>query len=140
MPERDASLKGLDTKPRRLGRHILLVEDYPVNELMVQRMLEYAGFEVTTAASGVIMDIELRDGILPDMFILDLMLPGEDGVSILRRLRKDPRFVDTPILVLTAYKFAPREARRLGFNGYIRKPLDMARFTRTVKRYFPDIA
>ena len=132
-------MQGLDVPTRPLGRHILLVEDYPVNELMVKRMLEYAGFEVTTAASGVIMDIELRDGIVPDMFILDLMLPGEDGVSILRRLRQDPRFVKTPILVLTAYKFAPREARRLGFNGYIRKPLDMARFTRTVKRHFPDL-
>ena len=139
MAGKNISLRGLDAPTTPLGRHILLVEDYPVNELMVKRMLEYAGFEVTTAASGVIMDIELRDGILPDMFILDLMLPGEDGVSILRRLRKDPRFEKTPILVLTAYKFAPREARRLGFDGYIRKPLDMARFTRTVKRYFPDL-
>jgi len=139
MAGKNVTLRGLDAATTPLGRHILLVEDYPVNELMVKRMLEYAGFEVTTAASGVIMDIELRDGILPDMFILDLMLPGEDGVSILRRLRKDPRFAKTPILVLTAYKFAPREARRLGFDGYIRKPLDMARFTRTVKRYFPDL-
>jgi len=140
MPDKDVSMAGLDAPTRPLGRHILLVEDYPINELMVKRMLEYAGFEVTTAASGVIMDIELRDGVVPDMFILDLMLPGEDGVSILRRLRQDPRFEKTPILVLTAYKLAPRQARRLGFNGYIRKPLDMARFTRTVKRFFPDIA
>jgi CheY-like chemotaxis protein len=140
VPEQDSSLVGLDRPRRPLGRHILVVDDYPVNELMVKKMLEYAGFEVTTAASGVIMDIELRDGVIPDMFILDLMLPGEDGVSIMRRLRRDPRFEKTPILVLTAYKFAPREAHRLGFDGYIRKPLDMARFTRTVKRYFKDLA
>jgi CheY-like chemotaxis protein len=131
-------MSGLDLPTRPLGRHILFVEDYPINEQMVERMLRYAGFEVTTAASGVIMDIILRDGIEPDMFILDLMLPGEDGVSILRRLRKDPRFAETPIVALTAYKFTPREARRLGFNGYIRKPLDMARFTRTIKKFFPN--
>jgi two-component system alkaline phosphatase synthesis response regulator PhoP len=131
---------GLDRPPRPLGRHILFVEDYPVNELMVQRMLQYGGFEVTTAGSGVIMDLLLRDGVVPDMFILDLMLPGEDGVSILRRLRKDPRFTETPIIVLTAYKFSARDARRLGFNGYIRKPLDMARFTRSVKKYFPELS
>jgi CheY-like chemotaxis protein len=124
---------------RPLGRHILFVEDYPVNELMVQRMLEYAGFEVTTAGSGVIMDLLLRDGVVPDMFILDLMLPGEDGVSILRRLRKDERFAETPIIALTAYKFTARDARKLGFNGYIRKPLDMARFTRSIKKFFPGL-
>jgi two-component system alkaline phosphatase synthesis response regulator PhoP len=135
----DKVLAGLDMPPRPLGRHILFVEDYPVNELMVQRMLQYAGFEVTTAGSGVIMDLLLRDGVVPDMFILDLMLPGEDGVSILRRLRKDPRFTRTPIIVLTAYKFSVRDARRLGFDGYIRKPLDMARFTRSVKKYFPEL-
>lgn len=132
-------LRGLDLPPRPLGRHILFVEDYPVNQLMVQRMLEYAGFQVTTAGSGVIMDLLLRDGVIPDLFILDLMLPGEDGVSILRRLRKDPRFADTPIIVLTAYKLTARDARRLGFDGYIRKPLDMVRFTGQIKRYFPDL-
>lgn len=131
---------GLALPTRPLGRHILFVEDYPINQQMVERMLKYAGFEVSTAASGVIMDIILRDGAVPDMFILDLMLPGEDGVSILRRLRKDPRFDKTPMILLTAYKLTPREARRLGFNGYIRKPLDMARFTRTIKRYFKDMA
>ena len=102
-------------------------------------MLEYAGFEVTTAQSGVIMDLLIRDGVDPDLFILDLMLPGEDGISIMRRLRKDPRFAAKPIIVLTAYKFTARDARRLGFDGYIRKPLDMARFTRQVKKYFPDL-
>jgi DNA-binding response OmpR family regulator len=106
---------------------------------MVQRMLEYAGFQVSTAGSGVIMDLLLRDGVIPDLFILDLMLPGEDGVSILRRLRKDPRFAQTPIIVLTAYKFTARDARRLGFDGYIRKPLDMARFTGQIKKFFPDL-
>jgi len=139
MAEQEAAGPDLDAPARRHGRHILLVEDYPVNELMVKRMLEYAGFQVTTAASGVIMDIELRDGARPDMFILDLMLPGEDGVSILRRLRQDPRFKKTPILLLTAYRFSAREARRVGFDGYIPKPLDMARFTRSVKKYFPDL-
>lgn len=123
-----------------MGRHILVVEDYPVNEVMVQRMLEYAGFEVTTAASGVIMDLVLRDGVIPDLFILDLMLPGEDGVSIMRRLRKDPRYAAKPIVVLTAYKFTARDARRLGFDAYIRKPLDMARFTRSIKQFFPDLS
>ncbi|HEV1997271.1 MAG TPA: response regulator [Candidatus Dormibacteraeota bacterium] len=132
-------ITGLDLPTSPLGRHILFVDDYPVHQQMVERMLKYAGFEVSTAASAVIMDIILRDGVVPDMFILDLMLPGEDGVSILRRLRKDPRFVNTPIIVLTAYKLRPREARRLGFNGYIRKPLDMANFTRTIKKFFKDM-
>ena len=139
-PPARTDLAGLDAPARPLGRHILLVEDYPVNQQMVERMLTYAGFEVSTAASGVIMDIILRDGADPDLFILDLILPGEDGVSILRRLRKDPRFALTPIVALTAYKFSPREARRLGFDGYIRKPLDMARFTRTIKNFFPEVA
>jgi CheY-like chemotaxis protein len=140
QPSGPSGLRGLDLPPKSLGRHILFVEDYPVNELMVQRMLEYAGFEVSTAGSGVIMDLLLRDGVVPDMFILDLMLPGEDGVSIMRRLRKDPRFASTPIIVLTAYKFTARDARRLGFDGYIRKPLDMARFTSQIKKHFPGLA
>jgi CheY-like chemotaxis protein len=123
-----------------MGRQIMLVEDYPITEKMVKRMLDYAGFDVTTAASGVILDITLRDGLVPDLFILDLMLPDEDGISIMRRLRRDPRFQRTPMIVLTAYLLTPREARRLGFDGYLRKPLDMARFTPTIKSYFADVA
>ena len=120
-------------------KRILVVEDYHALVDIETLLCQMEGYDVKSAQTGE-EGLSLIGSYKPDLVILDLMLPGEDGVSILRRLRQDPRFEKTPILVLTAYKLAPRQARRLGFNGYIRKPLDMARFTRTVKRFFPDIA
>src|SRR5262245_60604235 len=77
---------------------ILMVEDDPEISRLVADFMRREGFEVVCVADGKAMDAMLRR-VRPDIVILDLMLPGEDGLSICRRLRADDSI---PILMLTA--------------------------------------
>lgn len=78
--------------------HILLVEDDTEVARLVTGLLEKEGYRVTHASNGAALDDALARAN-PDIFILDVMLPGEDGLSICRRLRQESRL---PILMLTA--------------------------------------
>lgn len=100
--------------------HILMVEDDHGISTLVEKSLKQAGFRVTLASDGRAMDRVLRDGP-PDLLLLDLMLPGEDGLSIARRLGAERQL---PIIMLTAMS---EEADRvagleLGADDYIVKP------------------
>lgn len=77
---------------------ILIVEDDPEISRLVADFMRREGFEVVSAGDGKAMDAVLQR-LRPDLLILDLMLPGEDGLSICRRLRADD---SVPILILTA--------------------------------------
>ncbi|MBV8194719.1 MAG: response regulator, partial [Candidatus Dormibacteraeota bacterium] len=70
----------------------------------------------------------LASGRDPRLFLIDLSLPGEDGTSILRRLRADIRFRSTPMVALTAHAMAgdADRGRANGFDDYITKPFDVA--------------
>jgi two-component system, OmpR family, response regulator len=116
--------------------HILLVEDDRAIGSLVAKALRENGFEVTIAASGKELDLALRVG-QPDLMLLDLMLPGEDGLSIARRLVPTRRF---PIIMLTA---RAEEADRIlglevGADDYIVKPFStrelMARIRAVLRR------
>ena len=77
---------------------LLIVEDDPEISRLACRLSAAGGFEVACAGSGKAMDAVLQR-MRPDLLVLDLMLPGEDGLSICRRLRADDNI---PILMLTA--------------------------------------
>jgi len=116
---------------------ICLVEDYKEVEVMVTKMLKFAGHDVISAPSGAILDIILHQQVEPDLFLIDLSLPDESGLSIMRRLRGDARYKDTPMVALSALSAHAfrREAIKLGFDGFIAKPFDMATFNRIVRGY-----
>ena len=80
-------------------KHLLIVDDDPKLRELLQRYLSSNGFEVTLAADGTALNRALQRGTV-DLIILDLMLPGEDGLSIIRRLRGAQD--RTPIIMLTA--------------------------------------
>lgn len=102
---------------------VLLVDDEPVIRELVQAMLEGGGVEVRCVEDGgkaVPEAISYR----PDLVLLDIILPGLDGLSVLRLLRADPSFAATPIYMLTA-RVRPTDhaaASRAGASGYIQKP------------------
>ncbi|MBK9519002.1 MAG: response regulator [Anaeromyxobacter sp.] len=102
---------------------VLLVDDEPVIRELVQAMLEGGGVEVRCVEDGgkaVPEAIAYR----PDLVLLDIILPGLDGLSVLRLLRADPSFATTPIYMLTA-RVRPTDhaaASRAGASGYIQKP------------------
>ncbi len=99
---------------------ILLVDDDPDIRDLVGDLLTREGFAVTPAESGAAMDVAMKRG-LPDLVILDLMLPGEDGLSICRRLRATST---VPILMLTAKSDETDRVvgLELGADDYLSKP------------------
>jgi len=122
--------------------HVCVVEDFPDAQSLVKDVLSYAGVEVTIAANGAILDSLLGQGLKPDMFLLDLALPGETGIEIMRRLRGDASWNRCPIVALTAFGFGRdrRQALSMGFDGYITKPIDLGTFSSTVLSFFPQYA
>jgi DNA-binding response OmpR family regulator len=118
-----------------MGKRILLAEDEPNIVESLTFLLERAGFDVATEMNGqVALDAALADP--PDLIILDVMLPGLDGIEILRRLRADARTRTMPVLILTAK--GQRENRETalesGANLFITKPFSNSEVIAAVTR------
>jgi CheY-like chemotaxis protein len=107
--------------------------------VLVSALLNSAGMEVTMAEDGHALTRLLDGGAEPDLFLLDLSLPGEDGTTLMRRLKGDSRWHQKPIVALTAHAMEGDEEKALGqgFDGYITKPIDIATFAETVRSYVP---
>ncbi len=115
---------------------ILVVEDNDMQSKLVSFLLEEAGHTVQVAESAE-KALELLQSFLPDLILMDLQLPGKDGLELTRELRLNPVLGATPIIALTAYT-DPTElarAREAGCNGNIAKPIDTATFARQVREY-----
>jgi CheY-like chemotaxis protein len=109
---------------------ILVVDDNPVNLKLVILTLEYAGFAVFAAQDAEAARNWLAGAEPPDLIILDVSLPGMDGLTLTRKLKADPATTDIPIIILTASAMRGDEeaAYTAGANGYITKPIDVGRF------------
>jgi DNA-binding response OmpR family regulator len=116
---------------------VAIVDNYSISTKALTKVLEYAGMEVTTAGNSAVLNSLIKQGLKPDLLLVDLYLPGEFGLSVMRRLRVDPRWSNVTIVALTA--FSTRMDRRLaleaGFDGFISKPIDFSSFTRTVRGF-----
>jgi CheY-like chemotaxis protein len=106
---------------------ICVVDDSHDNRELMTAVLERAGMTVVAVEDGRALDEVLAGETAPDLFVLDLALPGESGVSILQRLRRDPRWAAVPILACTAHAMAGDAERGLaeGFDAYVTKPIDI---------------
>ena len=107
---------------------ICVIEDYADSRVLITTVLSRAGMDVITAEDGRALDALLAAGRDPSLFLIDLSLPGENGTSILRRLRSDQRYKATPMVALTAHAMAGDAERGLaaGFDDYVTKPIDIA--------------
>jgi len=117
-------------------RTILVVEDNPLNRELVVDLLEGAGYTVLQADEGVGLLERVRAG-QPGLILLDLQLPGEDGVTLARQLKADPATREIPVLAMTAYARVEDQERAMeaGCDGYLRKPLDTRALLQTVARH-----
>ena len=99
-------------------------------------MLQLNGYETLEASTGE-QAIELATQHAPDLVLMDIRLPGTDGVEALRRLRADERTADIPVVALTAQAMAGDRERFLeaGFNGYVSKPVNIVEFIGTIRHY-----
>jgi two-component system, OmpR family, phosphate regulon response regulator PhoB len=128
-----------------LSATILVVEDEPQVQELVAVNLEHAGHRVLRASSAEEAEATIRDE-LPDVLILDWMLPGESGVSLARRLRGAERTRNLPILMLTARAMEQDKVTGLevGADDFITKPFSpkelAARIKAVLRRRAPQLA
>jgi CheY-like chemotaxis protein len=103
----------------------LVVDDHPANTRLVRYVLEARGIEVTAAADAEEALAVLERGC-PDLILMDVQLPGTDGLTLTRRLRADERFARVPIIAVTAYAMArdEKEALEAGCSAFVTKPIN----------------
>lgn len=107
-------------------KHIVLVEDNPDNRDLVCAFLEEE-YQITSYASGMeALEVLESDGaVAPDLFLLDIALPGIDGVELLGKIKEIESMAAVPAIALTAHAMKGDEQRFIasGFNAYVAKPI-----------------
>ena len=114
---------------------ILIVEDNEKNRKLVRDVLAFHGYrlaEAETGEEGVRLARELR----PDLVLMDIQLPGIDGITALGRLRGDPATQRIPVIAVTASAMTHDRQKIMaaGFDGYQSKPIHVREFLEAVRR------
>ncbi len=123
-------------EPVVAGQTILVIEDNPVNRKLARNVLRSRGYRVLEADSGE-DGIEIARAEHPHLILMDLQLPGLDGIEATRRLKSDARTASIPVVALSAHAQQTDEARAraAGCVGYIAKPIRLSRFPKQVGSY-----
>jgi two-component system, cell cycle response regulator DivK len=113
---------------------ILIVEDNEKNRKLVRDVLTFKGYrlaEAETGEDGVRLAKELR----PDLVLMDIQLPGINGIAALGQIRDDPAIRDTPVIAVTASAMTQDRQKIMaaGFNGYQSKPINVKDFLAAVR-------
>ena len=118
------------------GSTVLVVEDNPVNRKLARNVLRSRGYRVLEADSGE-EALEIARNERPHLILMDLQLPGLDGIEATRRLKADPQTQAIPVVALSAHahQFDEARARAAGCAGYIQKPIRLSRFPQQVGAY-----
>ena len=113
---------------------ILIVEDNEKNRKLVRDVLTFTGYrlaEAETGEDGVRLAKELR----PDLVLMDIQLPGINGIAALGQIRDDPAIRDTPVIAVTASAMTHDRQKIMasGFDGYQSKPINVKEFLAAVR-------
>jgi CheY-like chemotaxis protein len=113
---------------------ILIVDDNDINLVLLGKILELEGYQVFKAHNGT-EAIQAITEHLPDLAILDVMMPDIGGYDLCKKLRQPPLDIKIPIVMLTAMdvKTEKENASKAGANDIWSKPFDMDFFTRRIK-------
>ena len=119
------------------NKSILVVEDNPLNLKLVKALLkanQYNVFEAADAEYG----IQIVEKHRLDLILMDIQLPGMDGLSATKAIKANDAFKDIPIVALTAHAMIEDEqkAMEVGCAGHISKPIDTRSFLKTINQYF----
>ncbi|CAN1213471.1 response regulator [Tumidithrix helvetica PCC 7403] len=118
---------------------ILVVEDAPDNQVLIEQVFQDSGYAVNCVQDGVTALAWLAEQ-LPDLILLDLSLPKVDGWEVARRLKADQRTAAIPIVAVTAHamKGDKEAAIAAGCDDYLTKPLDIEQLEICVKRWLVE--
>ena len=111
---------------------VLVIDDDETVQDLMQRLLSREGYRVVSATSGR-LGIQKAREIKPDVITLDILMPGQDGWSVLSQLKSDPELVNIPV-VMQSILDEPNKAFMLGASDYLTKPLDRSRIIEVIRR------
>ncbi|MEA1985247.1 MAG: response regulator [Euryarchaeota archaeon] len=116
--------------------HILIVEDDPMSMELNVNLVEMEGHDVTQATNGEKIRAMVKESSF-DLILLDIKLPGINGIGVLAKLQEDPATSDIPVIAVTAYAMRGDRERFLdaGCVDYIPKPIDLAEFREMLAKY-----
>lgn len=117
-------------------KKILFVEDEPDQVIMIKTRLEANGYEVITANDGL-TGLQYAEDKRPDLILLDIVLPGLDGVEVCKRLKANEKTKHIPVIAITASGEKALEERcsEAGCVDVIRKPYDSKELLKNIERY-----
>ena len=115
---------------------ILIIEDNALNMELAQDLLEIKGFRVITAESAE-EGLRLAREEVPDLVLMDISLPGMDGLAATYQLKQDDATKDISVVCMTAHAMEGdlEKAKKAGAKGYITKPIDTREFANQVEAY-----
>lgn len=112
---------------------VLVIEDNPVNMELASDLLRIQGYEVLQAFTAS-EALSLLRNVKPDLILMDVQLPGLNGLDLTRELRADPKTKGLPIIAITAYAMTgdDEKAFRAGCDAYIAKPIEARKLFQVV--------
>jgi CheY-like chemotaxis protein len=131
--KRDDISRGVQpTEPKFL---ILVVDDSADNVAMLSLDLQQQGYRVVTASNGEDA-VSVAVGTMPNLILMDINLPGLDGLGATRRIRENEALRDVPVIAITAFgtEGFQRAAYDVGVSGYLTKPFDLDRMHQLIAR------
>jgi CheY-like chemotaxis protein len=121
-----------------MGRTVLVVEDYEDARLFMKFFLESYGYEVFEAADGL-EAVECLRTSTPDLVLMDISMPGMDGIAATKAIRKFEEGGNVPIIAVTAFgKEFHKRVFDAGCNALIEKPIDLDKFEVILQHYLPN--
>lgn len=120
-------------------KKVLCVEDNATNMILVERIVEAEGHELLKAEDGA-QALEILSETTPDIILLDINLPGIDGLELARRFKADNRLAPVPLVATTAQVLVGDKERCLeaGCDDYLPKPLDIRRLRSVIREYLDN--
>jgi len=124
-----------------MAERVLIVDDNPTNLKLVAYLVKAQGYDVETAgdADAAVASIATKR---PRLILMDLQLPGIDGLELTRRLKSDPATRDIKIVAVTAYamKGDQEKALEAGCDDYVTKPIDTRALPQVIARHIDGVA
>jgi CheY-like chemotaxis protein len=119
-----------------MGERVLIVDDNPTNLKLVAYLVKANGYDVDTAADAEAAVAAIRAS-KPRVILMDIQLPGIDGLELTRRLKADPETSDIAIIAVTAYAMKGDEEKALaaGCDDYVTKPIDTRALPQVIARH-----
>ena len=120
---------------------ILIVEDNDKNRKLVRDVLQFKGYRLAEAETGE-EGVRLARDLHPDLILMDIQLPGIDGVTAFRQIRDNPATATIPAIAVTASAMTQdrKTIMAAGFEGYQSKPLNVKAFLEAVRRTLDESA